>query len=147
MYVGRRRITSTTSATSFGGRIPLATVHLSLRKTCPKRGEGAGQGRVPVRGPEGHEVLGLAVLNASQLELRGRLGRDAFGLRQNRAHVIGADRGLIGGEGGARRAPARRGSGGGHDGRRHERGVGGKELPGALGAGPRAAGRDLLARC
>src|SRR2546425_13135839 len=109
MYVGRRRITSTTSATSFGGRIPLATVHLSLRKTCPKRGEGASQGRVPVRGPEGHEVLGLAVLNASQLELRGRLGRDAFGLRQNRAHVIGADRGLIGGGARAPPGPSRRG--------------------------------------
>src|SRR2546426_1687512 len=146
MYVGRRRITSTTSATSFGGRIPLATVHLSLRKTCPKRGEGAGQGRVPVRGPEGHEVLGLAVLNASQLELRGRLGRDAFGLRQNRAHVIGADRGLIGGGREPRRDAARRGSCGGYHGPRHERAGGGNDLTAVVGPGPRRAGSGLLHR-
>src|SRR5438034_5720082 len=110
---------STTSATSFGGRMPLATVHLSLRETCPKSGERAGERGVAIGGPEAHQVLRLAILNASQLDLRRRLGGDALRLPERRTHVLGGD-GIVGANREPGGDPPRREAREVHDSRGHE---------------------------
>src|SRR5207253_8739811 len=85
-------MSSTTSPTSFGGRKPLATMHFSLREPCPERLERAGKRRRLVVSPERHEVLRLAVPDAAELDLRGRVGRDPPCLRQRSTHIFRADR-------------------------------------------------------
>src|SRR5712691_7046292 len=107
--------------------MPLATMHLSLRETCPKRGEGAGERGVTIGGPEAHEVLRFAILNAPQLELRRRLWGDALRLCERRAQVLAGD-GIGGGKGEPRPDPPRRKAREVHDRRRHEGAVGHDDL-------------------
>src|SRR2546430_11906442 len=99
--------------------MPLATVHLSLRETCPKRGERAAERGVAVRGPEAHEVLRLTILNAPQLHLGRRLGCDALRLREQGSYILGAD-GIVGGKREPGTHPPRRKTRQVHDRRGHE---------------------------
>src|ERR671934_828206 len=89
IYVGKRRMRSTTSATSFGARILLANVDLSLREPCPQRAKGLGHCGIAIGGPEREKVLRLPVGHAAQLDRRRRLRHDAGGLREGRADLLG----------------------------------------------------------
>src|SRR5438067_12091796 len=82
---------SMTAVVSLGARMRLAKMDLSLREPCPKRAQRGSEGRITVRGPEGHEVLGLTVGNARQLDRRRRLGRYPVRLEEGRADLIGGD--------------------------------------------------------
>src|SRR5207249_11568063 len=75
---------SITSLMSLGARMRLANMDLSLREPCPKRAQRGSEGRITVRGPEGHEVLGLTVGHAPQLDRRRRLGRYPVRLEEGR---------------------------------------------------------------
>src|SRR2546426_12373813 len=87
-YVGARRASSSASPRSFGARSLLATVHLALRKPCPERGERLGDRRFAVGGPEGDQVTGFRVGDATELERGSGVLRHAVGLRQRRPDVV-----------------------------------------------------------
>src|SRR2546430_3544687 len=124
--------------------MPLATVHLSLRETCPKRGERAAERCVAVRGPEAHEVLRLAILNAPQLHLGRRLGCDALRLRQQGSYILGAD-GIVGGKREPGTDPPCRKARQVHDSRGHKGAIRHDDLTAAPRPKLRGADRELLA--
>src|SRR5213594_194187 len=144
MYVGRRRIRSTTSAMSFGARMRLATLDISLREACPQSRDGAGKRRIAVRRPKRHEIPRLPVRDASQLDRGRRCNRHSFGLREGRADVFSRNRLLIGGQhepgGGAARRKAREV----HDRSDHECPIRNDELTTIVRAELRRPKRDLV---
>src|SRR2546430_2493277 len=96
IYVGRRRMRSTTSAMSFGARMRLANTNIPLRKTCPERAQRLSEGCISIRGPERDEILRFAIRHAAQLERRGRFGRYPVGLREGSADLLCRYRLLVG---------------------------------------------------
>src|SRR5438094_1694031 len=146
MYVGRRRTMSTTSVMSFGTRMRLANVDLSLREPCPKRAQGGSEGRIAIGSPERNDVLSFAVGNAAQLDRWRRLGRHPLGFLQRRANVLGGDGLLVRGEDEPCRGSSGREAGEIDDRGRHERAVRHDDLATVVGAQLRRAEGDLLNR-
>src|SRR5438093_4912933 len=139
MYVGRRRMRSTTSAMSFGARMRLANTHVSLREPCPKRAKCLSERRIAVGRPERNEILVLAVGHAAELNGRRRLRSDPLCLRERRAYVFRGDYLLVSRKykpcGGAPRRKTRQI----HDRRSHERAVRDDHLATVIGSQLRRA--------
>src|SRR5438552_18250461 len=146
MYVGRRRTMSTCCVLSFGTRIRLAIVDVSLREPCPKRAQGGSQGRIAIGSPERDDVLGLAVGNAAQFDGWRRVGRHPFGFLQRRANVLGGDGLLVRREDEPCRGSSGREAGEIDDRGRHERAVRHDDLATVVGPQLRRAEGDLLDR-
>src|SRR3989440_1701430 len=146
MYVGNRRMRSTTSAMSFGARMRLANTHVPLRETCPKRADRLSQRRFSIRGPERDQVLRLTVRNATKLDRRRGLGRDPVSLGESRANVLGGDRLLVSRQNKNCGGPPRRKAGQVDDRRRHERPVRNDDLTAVVGPELCRAERDSYHR-
>src|SRR5438067_833585 len=137
---------SITSLMSLGARMRLANMDLSLREPCPKRAQRGSEGRITVRGPEGHEVLGLTVGHAPQLDRRRRLGRYPVRLEEGRADLLGGDGLLVRRKHEPGGGPARREAGQVDDRGCHEGPVRHDDLPAVVGAQLRGPERDLFHR-
>src|SRR5437870_12137077 len=134
MYVGRSRTMSTTAVMSFGTRMRLANVDLSLREPCPKRAQGGSEGRIAIGSPERNDVLSLAVGNAAQLDRWRRLGRHPLGFLQRRANVLGGDGLLVRGAAEPSRGSSCPDAGAIDDSGRHERSVRHEDLAACVAA-------------
>src|SRR6267143_1522332 len=146
MYVGRRRMMSTTSPMSFGARMRLANMDSPLRKTCPERTQRLSEGRISIRGPERDDVLRLALRHAAKVDRRRRLGRYAVGLCERGADVLRGYRFLIGRQDEHGGSPPCWETRQVRDRRCHEGSVRHDDLAAVLGAELRRSERDSRAR-
>src|SRR5436190_19528228 len=146
MYVGSRRMRSTTSPMSFGARMRLANADIPLREPCPKRAQRLRKGRLSICGPERDRLLRLARGHAPKLDGRRRLRRDPLDLFKSRADILGRNGPLVRRQhenGG--RAPRGK-TGQVHDRRRHECPVRHDDLTTIVGPELSRTKRDLLDR-
>src|SRR6266542_5413962 len=143
-YVGILRIVSSASFASRGGRSPLATVHLTLRETCPQRHDRRGKRGLALRGPERDQIVRLAVGDAAQLDAGRRILDDPRRLRQCRADLVGADGLLALSDNQPERRAARREAREVDDQGRHEGAVRHDDLTAIRRAEHGRAERDLL---
>src|SRR4029079_8810662 len=128
-YVGSLRATSIASPMLRGRFMPLATVYLPLRESCPQRRDRGGSHHIAVGRPKTNQVVRAAVRDGAQLDVRRRLLRHAGSLRERITDVVGRDRLLsIVDDEPQRAAPEREPREIGH-GARHEDAVRDDDLP------------------
>src|ERR1700687_5575883 len=74
-----------------GRFMPLATVYLPLRESCPQRRDGRRRHHIAVGCPETDQIVGAPIRYRTQLDARLRILRDAGHAGERRADLIRGD--------------------------------------------------------